>query len=77
MIGIVNRVESAVDVYVEFINGDKFRMNPELLLLAEPRTNYEEGDLVLVRHDMKRLIGFLQLHIPDWTDDLKEVRNVG
>ena len=76
MIGIVNRIESATDVYVEFINGEKFRIHPELLLLAVERANFEVGDLVLVRHDMKRLIGFLKVHIPDWQDDMKEVPHV-
>ena len=70
MIGIVNHVESGVDVFVEFINGEKFRIHPDLLRLAEPRTDYEESDLVLVRS----LVAHVQSYIPNWSDDLKEVR---
>ena len=73
MIGIVNRIESATDVFVEFINGEKLHIHPELLLLATERGDFEEGDLVLVRHDLKKLIAILKGHIPDWEDGMEEV----
>ena len=73
MIGIVNRVESATDVFVEFINSEKLHIHPELLLLAVERGDFEVGDLVLVRHDLKKLIAILKGHIPDWEDGMEEV----
>ena len=73
MIGIVNRIESATDVYVEFINGEKLHIHPELLLLSVERTNFEESDLVLVRHDLKKKITILKSYVPEWEDGMEEV----
>ena len=48
-------------------------MHPELLLWAEEREDFEPGDMVLVKGDMRNYIKFLRNHDPEWDDSMEQV----
>ena len=73
MIGITNRIKDASNIYVEFLNNEKFHVHPELLLLAEDRVEFWKHDLVLVRKDHRKYLPLIRHHIDENVDHLSEV----